>query len=56
MIFSSSLREARDAKKPEFLAEVVRICGSDALPLLCGGGFNISRHLEEENNDHFNAH
>jgi hypothetical protein len=30
---------AQDEQKPEFLAELVRICEDETLPLLVGGGF-----------------
>jgi hypothetical protein len=46
---------AQDALKPEFLAELVRICDSESLPMLVGGDFNIIRRQEEKNNDNFNA-
>ena len=37
--------------KAEFLADLVRICGSEQLPILVGGDFNIIRRREEKNND-----
>ena len=46
---------AQDSKKPEFLAELVRICEGETLPMLVGGDFNIIRRQEEKNNDNFNA-
>jgi hypothetical protein len=46
---------AQDALKPDFLAEMVRICESETLPMLVGGDFNIIRRQEEKNNDNFNA-
>jgi endonuclease/exonuclease/phosphatase family metal-dependent hydrolase len=46
---------AQDAHKPDFLAELVRICESDNVPMLVGGDFNIIRRQEEKNNDNFNA-
>jgi hypothetical protein len=46
---------AQDALKPNFLAELVRICESENLPMLVGGDFNIIRRQEEKNNDNFNA-
>ena len=46
---------AQDNKKPEFLAELVRICEGETAPLLVGGDFNIIRRQEEKNNDNFNA-
>ena len=30
---------AQDNKKPEFLAELVRICDGETVPMLVGGGF-----------------
>ena len=41
--------------KPEFLADLVRICGDERLPILVGGDFNIIRRKEEKNNDHFDG-
>jgi hypothetical protein len=46
---------AQEALKPDFLAELVRICESENLPMLVGGDFNIIRRKEEKNNDNFNA-
>ena len=46
---------AQDAQKPDFLAELVRICDHENLPMLVGGDFNIIRRQEEKNNDSFNA-
>ena len=46
---------AQDNKKPEFLAELVRICEGVTVPLLVGGDFNIIRRQNEKNNDNFNA-
>ncbi|XP_073359743.1 uncharacterized protein [Aegilops tauschii subsp. strangulata] len=40
---------------PEFLADLVRICGSEQLPILVGGDFNIIRRREEKNNDNFDG-
>lgn len=34
--------------KPDFLADLVRICGDERLPLLVGGDFNIIRRREEK--------
>ena len=50
-----SLRGCRRIKKPAFLAELVRICENEPLPMLIGGDFNIIRRQEEKNNDNFNA-
>jgi hypothetical protein len=41
--------------KPSFLAEPVRICENEMLPLLVGGDFNIIRRKEEKNNENFHA-
>ena len=37
------------------LAELVRICEKEELPMLVGGDFNIIRRQEEKNNDNFDA-
>jgi hypothetical protein len=39
---------AQDAHKAEFLAELVRTCESEPLPMLVGGDFNIIRKREEK--------
>jgi hypothetical protein len=44
---------AQDRQKPAFLAELVRICENETLPLMVGGDFNIIRRKEEKNNDNF---
>ena len=44
---------AQPELKAEFLADLVRICGSEQLPILVGGDFNIIRRREEKNNDNF---
>jgi hypothetical protein len=46
---------AQEEHKPEFLAELVRICEDESFPMLVGGDFNIIRRREEKNNDNFNA-
>ena len=46
---------AQEAKKMDFLAEMVRICENEPLPMLVGGDFNIIRRQEEKNNSNFNA-
>jgi hypothetical protein len=46
---------AQNEHKPEFLAELVRICEEEPLLILVGGDFNIIRRKEEKNNDNFNA-
>ncbi|XP_073355099.1 uncharacterized protein [Aegilops tauschii subsp. strangulata] len=46
---------AQPELKPEFLADLVRICGSEQLPNLVGGDFNIIRRREEKNNDNFDG-
>ena len=38
--------------KPNFLADLVRIC-DERLPLLIGGDFNIIRRADEKSNDNF---
>jgi hypothetical protein len=39
---------AQNAHKPEFLAELVRTCEDEILPMLVGGDFNIIRKREEK--------
>jgi hypothetical protein len=39
--------------KESFLAELVRSCRSEKLPLCIGGDFNIMRSSREKNNDNF---
>ena len=46
---------AQNDKKPEFLAELVRICDGETRPMLVGGDFNIIRRQEEKNNNNFDA-
>ena len=46
---------AQDNLKHEFLAELVRICEAETLPMLVGGDFNIIRRQEEKSNENFNA-
>ena len=46
---------AQPKLKPEFLADLVRICGPEQLPILVGGDFNIIRRREEKNNDNFDG-
>ena len=46
---------AQEERKPDFLAELVRICDGETLPMLIGGDFNIIRREEEKNNSNFNA-
>ena len=46
---------AQENLKPDFLAELVRICENEDRPLLLGGDFNIIRRQEEKNKDNFNA-
>ena len=41
--------------KPDFLVDLVRICGDENLPILLGGDFNIIRRREEKNNDNFDG-
>jgi hypothetical protein len=42
---------AQEEYKPEFLAELVRICEDEPLPMLVGGDFNIIRRQDEKNNE-----
>lgn len=46
---------AQDDKKPDFLAELVRICEDEPLPMIVGGDFHIIRRKEEKNKDNFNT-
>jgi hypothetical protein len=46
---------AQDRHKPSFLAEMVRVCENETLPLMVGGDFNIIRRQEEKNNENFYA-
>lgn len=46
---------AQPELKPDFLADLVRICGAERLPILVGGDFNIIRRREEKNNDNFDG-
>jgi hypothetical protein len=46
---------AQDVLKPDFLAELVRMCEIQNMPMLVGGDFNILRNKNEKNNDNFNA-
>jgi exonuclease III len=47
---------AQDEHKGKFLAEMVKMCESEPLPMLVGGDFNILRQKEDKNNDIFHAH
>src|SRR3954468_10987240 len=44
---------AQPELKAEFLADFVRMCGDERLPILVGGDFNIIRRREEKTNDNF---
>ena len=46
---------AQPELKPDFLADLVRMCGSEQLPYLVGGDFNIIRQREDKNNDNFDG-
>jgi hypothetical protein len=46
---------AQDVQKPPFLAELVRMCEKQTLPMLVGGDFNIIRSPQEKNNNNYNA-
>jgi hypothetical protein len=43
------------ADKENFLAELVRMCSHENLPLILGGDYNILRHPSEKNNLNYNA-
>jgi hypothetical protein len=45
---------AQDKNKYEFLAELVRTCESETIPLLLAGDFSILRKPEDKSNDNFN--
>jgi hypothetical protein len=45
---------AQDSLKHEFLAELVRLCEGEPLPLLLAGDFNILRKPEEKSNNNYN--
>jgi hypothetical protein len=45
---------AQDKFKHDFLAELVRMCDSETLPILLAGDFNILRRPGEKSNDNFN--
>jgi hypothetical protein len=45
---------AQESNKADFLAELVRTCENEQLPMLLGGDFNIIRRQEEKNNSNFN--
>jgi hypothetical protein len=45
---------AQDKNKHEFLAELVRTCEVETIPMLLAGYFNILRKPEEKSNDNFN--
>ena len=46
---------AQPELKPDFLVDLVRICGDETLPILVGGDFNIIRRRDEKNNDNFDG-
>jgi exonuclease III len=54
-IFVPVYGAAQEMHKSDFLAELVRTCEHEPLPMLVGGDFNIIRKKEEKNNDNFNA-
>jgi hypothetical protein len=45
---------AQDNNKYEFLAELVRTCESETIPMLLAGDFNILRKPEDKSNNNFN--
>jgi exonuclease III len=45
---------AQDKNKYKFLAELVRTCESETIPMLLAGDFNILRKSEDKSNDNFN--
>jgi hypothetical protein len=46
---------AQEVNKPDFLAELVRVCEAESLPKLVGGDFNIMRRQEDKNNANFDT-
>ena len=44
---------AQPELNPDFLANLVRICGGERLPIMVGGDFNIIRRQDEKKNDNF---
>jgi hypothetical protein len=46
---------AQTQLKPDFLAELARICGSKSPPMLVGGDLNIIRRQQEKNNNNFDV-
>ena len=46
---------AQNDHKGEFLAELVRMCDNEPLPLLVGGDFNIMRRQSDKNTANFNT-
>ena len=44
---------AQPELKPDFLADLVRICGEERLPILVRGDFNIIMRRGEKNNDNY---
>jgi hypothetical protein len=44
-----------DAQKSPFLAELVRMCEKQTLPILIGADFNIIRSPHEKNNNNYNT-
>ena len=46
---------AQPELKPDFLADMVRICGFEQLPILVEGDFNIIRRRDEKINDNFDG-
>ena len=46
---------AQPELKPDFLDDLVRICGNETLPILVGGDFNMTQRRDEKNNDNFDG-
>jgi exonuclease III len=46
---------AQEIHKPDFLAELVRVCEAESLPMLVGGDFNIMRRKEDKSNNNFDT-
>jgi exonuclease III len=45
---------AQEEHKPDFLAELVRLCDTPGIPMIIGGDFNILRNPFEKSNGNYN--
>ena len=53
-VLVSAYGAAQDDQKSFFLAEIVRMCEKETLPMMVGGDFNIIRNPTEKNNANYN--